>query len=120
MATGNEPCLLPLASQVQQLTQTAPFGRMRNDQQASMGACHSCIVLPGLTVMHCVRQGVDWEEASDLKAVAAEVDVLYQTRIQKERFQVWAPLTCLACCWRGLQPSLYWVPAGYSNCQQEC
>ncbi|KAK9812031.1 hypothetical protein WJX73_010341 [Symbiochloris irregularis] len=32
-------------------------------------------------------KGVDWEEASDLKAVAAEVDVLYQTRIQKERFQ---------------------------------
>lgn len=31
--------------------------------------------------------GVDWEEVSDLKAVAADVDVLYQTRIQKERFQ---------------------------------
>ena len=33
-------------------------------------------------------KGVDWEEADDLAAVAAEVDVLYQTRIQKERFQV--------------------------------
>lgn len=31
--------------------------------------------------------GVDWEEVDDLKAVAADVDVLYQTRIQKERFQ---------------------------------
>lgn len=31
--------------------------------------------------------GVDWEQVDDLKAVAADVDVLYQTRIQKERFQ---------------------------------
>ena len=31
---------------------------------------------------------MDWEETDDLAAVAAEVDVLYQTRIQKERFQV--------------------------------
>lgn len=31
--------------------------------------------------------GVQWEQADDLRAVAAEVDVLYQTRIQKERFQ---------------------------------
>jgi len=32
------------------------------------------------------RKGVEWEEVDDLKAVAADVDVLYQTRIQKERF----------------------------------
>ncbi|PRW45053.1 Aspartate carbamoyltransferase chloroplastic [Chlorella sorokiniana] len=31
--------------------------------------------------------GVDWEEVNDLAMVAADVDVLYQTRIQKERFQ---------------------------------
>jgi aspartate carbamoyltransferase catalytic subunit len=31
--------------------------------------------------------GVEWEEVDDLKAVVSEVDVLYQTRIQKERFQ---------------------------------
>ncbi|KAL4448208.1 hypothetical protein ABPG75_005427 [Micractinium tetrahymenae] len=31
--------------------------------------------------------GVDWEEVDDLAQVAADVDVLYQTRIQKERFQ---------------------------------
>lgn len=31
--------------------------------------------------------GVHWEEVDDLAAVAADVDVLYQTRIQKERFQ---------------------------------
>jgi len=30
--------------------------------------------------------GVAWEEAADLREVAAHVDVLYQTRIQKERF----------------------------------
>ena len=29
---------------------------------------------------------MEWEEVDDLKAVAADVDVLYQTRIQKERF----------------------------------
>jgi aspartate carbamoyltransferase catalytic subunit len=29
---------------------------------------------------------VQWEEVSDLAAVASDVDVLYQTRIQKERF----------------------------------
>ena len=33
------------------------------------------------------EQGIEWEEVEDLKAVAADVDVLYQTRIQKERFQ---------------------------------
>lgn len=32
-------------------------------------------------------QGVEWEEVEDLKAVASDVNVLYQTRIQKERFQ---------------------------------
>lgn len=36
---------------------------------------------------YLTSQNVDWEEADDLAAVAAEVDVLYQTRIQKERFQ---------------------------------
>lgn len=32
-------------------------------------------------------RGVDWQEAESLQEVAADVDVLYQTRIQKERFQ---------------------------------
>lgn len=32
-------------------------------------------------------KGVSWREVSDLREVAAEVDVLYQTRIQKERFE---------------------------------
>lgn len=32
------------------------------------------------------QKGVRWEESSDLLSVASEVDVLYQTRIQKERF----------------------------------
>lgn len=36
--------------------------------------------------MMLTRQGVSWEECSDLREVAADVDVLYQTRIQKERF----------------------------------
>ena len=33
------------------------------------------------------RRGVDWQEAESLQEVAADVEVLYQTRIQKERFQ---------------------------------
>ncbi|KAL6763929.1 aspartate carbamoyltransferase [Haematococcus lacustris] len=32
------------------------------------------------------QRGVAWKEVEDLAEVAAEVDVLYQTRIQKERF----------------------------------
>ncbi|KAL8205715.1 hypothetical protein R6Q57_009266 [Mikania cordata] len=31
-------------------------------------------------------KGVDWEECADLKEVASKCDVVYQTRIQKERF----------------------------------
>ena len=34
------------------------------------------------------RRGIEWEEVDDLAKVAGDVDVLYQTRIQKERFQV--------------------------------
>ena len=33
-------------------------------------------------------RGIEWEEVDDLAEVAGDVDVLYQTRIQKERFQV--------------------------------
>ncbi len=33
-------------------------------------------------------RGIEWEEVDDLAKVAGDVDVLYQTRIQKERFQV--------------------------------
>lgn len=32
------------------------------------------------------EKGIRWEESEDLLGVASEVDVLYQTRIQKERF----------------------------------
>lgn len=32
------------------------------------------------------EKGIFWEEATDLASVAAKCDVLYQTRIQKERF----------------------------------
>lgn len=32
-------------------------------------------------------RNVKWEEVDDLAKVAGDVDVLYQTRIQKERFQ---------------------------------
>lgn len=35
----------------------------------------------------CAAKDVDFEEVDDLAEVASEVDVLYQTRIQKERFQ---------------------------------
>ena len=33
------------------------------------------------------ERGVPWTESSDLASVASQVDVLYQTRIQKERFK---------------------------------
>ncbi|GMH44650.1 hypothetical protein BSKO_12602 [Bryopsis sp. KO-2023] len=33
------------------------------------------------------KEGIAWEEVDDLREVASEVDVLYQTRIQKERFE---------------------------------
>jgi aspartate carbamoyltransferase catalytic subunit len=33
-------------------------------------------------------RNMEWEEVDDLAQVAGDVDVLYQTRIQKERFQV--------------------------------
>jgi len=35
---------------------------------------------------HLDERGVPWHETSDLDAVLPEVDVVYQTRIQKERF----------------------------------
>ncbi|KAG2682364.1 hypothetical protein I3760_11G188000 [Carya illinoinensis] len=35
---------------------------------------------------YLTSQGVEWEESSDLMEVASECDVVYQTRIQKERF----------------------------------
>ena len=35
---------------------------------------------------YLTSRGVKWSESQDLMAVAARVDVLYQTRIQKERF----------------------------------
>ena len=35
---------------------------------------------------HLDEHNIDWEEAEDLIAVSREVDVIYQTRIQRERF----------------------------------
>jgi aspartate carbamoyltransferase catalytic subunit len=35
---------------------------------------------------YLTRKGIEWKEVEDLAAVAGQVDVLYQTRIQKERF----------------------------------
>ncbi|KAG0606789.1 hypothetical protein M758_9G167700 [Ceratodon purpureus] len=35
---------------------------------------------------HLTASGVDWEESADLMEVAAKCDVIYQTRIQRERF----------------------------------
>ncbi|XP_024385435.1 aspartate carbamoyltransferase, chloroplastic [Physcomitrium patens] len=35
---------------------------------------------------HLTESGVDWEESSDLMQVASKCDVIYQTRIQQERF----------------------------------
>lgn len=35
---------------------------------------------------HLTSMGVEWEESTDLLEVAAKCDVIYQTRIQRERF----------------------------------
>ncbi|KAJ6804472.1 aspartate carbamoyltransferase, chloroplastic-like [Iris pallida] len=35
---------------------------------------------------YLTSKGVEWEESSDLLAVASKCDVIYQTRIQRERF----------------------------------
>ncbi|HJP32358.1 MAG TPA: aspartate carbamoyltransferase [Candidatus Latescibacteria bacterium] len=35
---------------------------------------------------YLTRNGIHWEESTDLASVASEVDVIYQTRIQRERF----------------------------------
>ncbi|CAI7807032.1 unnamed protein product, partial [Closterium sp. NIES-53] len=35
---------------------------------------------------YLTARGVEWEESADLMDVAAQCDVVYQTRIQKERF----------------------------------
>ncbi|XP_004491426.2 aspartate carbamoyltransferase 1, chloroplastic [Cicer arietinum] len=36
---------------------------------------------------YLTSKGVEWEESSDLMEVASKCDVVYQTRIQKERFE---------------------------------
>lgn len=36
---------------------------------------------------YLTSQGVEWEESADLMEVASKCDVVYQTRIQKERFE---------------------------------
>jgi aspartate carbamoyltransferase catalytic subunit len=33
------------------------------------------------------QHGVKWEETDDLRAAASSADVIYQTRVQRERFQ---------------------------------
>ena len=35
---------------------------------------------------YLTSQGVEWEESADLMEVASKCDVVYQTRIQRERF----------------------------------
>lgn len=35
---------------------------------------------------HLTSMGVEWEESTDLLEVASKCDVVYQTRIQRERF----------------------------------
>ncbi|MBA0700800.1 hypothetical protein Goari_022517, partial [Gossypium aridum] len=35
---------------------------------------------------YLTRRGVEWEESGDLMEVASKCDVVYQTRIQRERF----------------------------------
>ena len=35
---------------------------------------------------HLSENGCEWKEEDDLSSIASQVDVLYQTRIQKERY----------------------------------
>ena len=35
---------------------------------------------------YLTSKGVEWEESADLMEVASKCDIVYQTRIQKERF----------------------------------
>lgn len=35
---------------------------------------------------YLASEGVEWEESADLREVASKCDVVYQTRIQRERF----------------------------------
>lgn len=46
-----------------------------------LGWMRTCIHSAGS--LRCCRKGIEWEEVEDLAAVAGQVDVLYQTRIQK-------------------------------------
>lgn len=36
--------------------------------------------------MYLTSKGIEWEESADLMEVASTCDVVYQTRIQRERF----------------------------------
>lgn len=53
---------------------------------------HHVFLLPSYFVfqddikMYLTSKGVEWEESADLMEVASTCDVVYQTRIQRERF----------------------------------
>ena len=78
-------------------TLTAAEGRLCAPWKLTHSVRSSCLLL-GLAVcqvwdlQHLAERRlpvqVEYEDVDDLAAVAADVDVLYQTRIQKERFQV--------------------------------
>lgn len=36
---------------------------------------------------YLTTKGIEWEESADLMEVASKCDVVYQTRIQRERFE---------------------------------
>ncbi|GAX79730.1 hypothetical protein CEUSTIGMA_g7171.t1 [Chlamydomonas eustigma] len=61
--------LLSLYSGIKIYFVAPPVVRMRDDIKAML-----------------TSRGVNWQEVTDLREVAADVNVLYQTRIQKERF----------------------------------
>ena len=59
--------------------------------------------------------GVKWREETSLDAAVGEVDVLYQTRIQEERFLVWAHcLWSIFCCSSEIK-NVLWVRGTESN-----
>jgi aspartate carbamoyltransferase catalytic subunit len=50
--------------------------------------------------VHLDEQGVEWHETADLDSLLPEVDVVYQTRIQKERFADSAEYEAVKGCYR--------------------
>lgn len=47
---------------------------------------HNFFLIQDDIKMYLTSKGIEWEESADLMEVASTCDVVYQTRIQRERF----------------------------------